>query len=145
MYKVYQVQGGETIESIAQKLSISPTELINLNSLFDQVVPGQLLVIPNQDGMYENYIVQKGDNMYEIARKNNISLEDLLKINGLNKDDYIYPGQNILIPKDGYSIYITKEESLNDIANKLGLNPNDIINQNETLYLLPDQLIIYRS
>jgi len=144
MYKVYQVQGTDTLNSIAQKVGISVMELMNLNSISD-VTPGQFLVVPNQDNIFEIYIVQKNDNLYEIARKNNIKLEDLLTINGLDKEEYIYPGQEILIPKDDYVVYITKEETLNEVANKLGKSQTDIIKQNENLYLLPEQLIIYRN
>lgn len=144
MYKVYQVQGGDTLNSIAQKVGISTMELMNLNSVSD-ITPGEFLVVPNQDNIFETYTVQKGDNPYEIARKNNIRLEDLLVINGLDKDDYIYPGQEILIPKEDYLVYITQEETLNEVANKLGKSQMDIISQNENIYLLPEQLIIYRN
>jgi len=144
MYKVYQVQGTDTLNSIAQKVGISVMELMNLNSISD-VTPGQFLVVPNQDNIFEIYIVQKNDNLYEIARKNNIKLEDLLTLNGLDKEQYIYPGQEILIPKEDYLVYITKEETLSEVADKLGKSQTDIIKQNENLYLLPEQLIIYRQ
>lgn len=145
MYKVYQVQVGDTIEKIAQRLKMSVQDLINLNSLSGEVTPGELLVIPNQDTIFETYVIQKGDNLYEISRKYNISVEDLMMINGLNKDDFIYPGEQILIPRSGANVYITKEdETIGNIANKLGVNTMDLINQNESLYLVPEQLIIYR-
>ena len=145
MYKVYRVENGETIESIADKLNISKTYLMDLNSLFGEVKEGDLIVIPNQNSIFESYIVKKGDNLYEISKKVNVDIEDLLKINGLDKDEYIYPGQEILIPKEGYSLYITKEEHIKDIAEKLGLTPSDIVSQNEYLNILPEQLIIYRD
>ena len=145
MYKVYRVENGETIESIADKLNISKTYLMDLNSLFGEVKEGDLIVIPNQNSIFESYIVKKGDNLYEISKKVNVDIEDLLKINGLDKDEYIYPGQEILIPKEGYSLYITKEENIKDIAEKLGLTPSDIVSQNEYLNILPEQLIIYRD
>lgn len=145
MYKVYQVENGETIESIANKLNISKTYLMDLNSLYGEVETGDLIVIPNQNSTFESYIVKKGDTLYEISKKTNVDIEDLIKINGLDKDEYIYPGQEILIPKKGFSLYITKEETLKDISEKLGLTPADIVNQNEYLNILPEQLIIYRN
>lgn len=145
MYRVYQVQSGETVNSIANKIGINPNDLINLNSLTKEVVPGELLVIPNNETVFETYTVVKGDNMYDIARRNNVNVNDLLRINGLNKDDYIYPGQQILIPKENVNIYVTEGiETLNEVADKLKTNPSDLIGQNETLYLTGDQLIIYR-
>jgi len=69
----------------------------------------------------------------------------LALINGLNVDDYIYVNQVIAVPKNGIKYYVVNDnESLIDIANKLNLSVNDIINQNNQLYLLPDQLIVYR-
>jgi LysM repeat protein len=70
----------------------------------------------------------------------------LIKLNGLDKDDYIYPGQEILIPNENVRIYITEEGStLRDAASKLGDDVNSILMQNDTIYLQPDQLIIYKK
>lgn len=145
MYKVYQVQSGETIDNLSQRLGIRSQDLIDMNGLTGPITPGQLLVIPNQNSMFDTYTVVKGDNMYEIARRYNIDYNNLLKLNGLDKDDFIYPNQQILIPKNDISVYVTDEnETLNDVANKLGVTVMDLINQNETIYLIPDQLITYR-
>ncbi|MEG2321942.1 MAG: LysM peptidoglycan-binding domain-containing protein [Bacilli bacterium] len=145
MYRVYQVQNGDTIESIAKKVDMSVKELTDLNGLTNTVTVGQLLVIPNKDTVFDVYKVVVGDNLYEIAKKFNVSLVDLVKLNGLNKDDYIYAGQEILVPRKGVFIYITNnEETLKSVALKLGVNETDLIAQNQTLYLLPDQLIIHR-
>ncbi len=70
----------------------------------------------------------------------------MIKLNGLDKDDYIYPGQEILIPNENVRIYITEEGStLRDAASKLGDDVNSILMQNDTIYLQPDQLIIYKK
>ena len=66
-------------------------------------------------------------------------------INGLNENDYIYPGQEILVPNEGVSIYVTENDTLRDVASKLGLSEEEIVKQNETLYLLPEQIIIYKK
>ena len=74
--------------------------------------------------------------------------EDLLiwKCQKPDKDDYIYPGQEILIPNENVEIYITEEGStLNDAVARLGTDINNILRQNDTIYLLPDQLIIYKK
>jgi len=147
MYSVYQVNSGETIESIADKLNMPVNELVMLNSLTEQVVPGQLIVIPKRNtSIFDTYVIQKGDNLYEIARKYNVNVRDLEKINGLEEDDYIYPNQEILIPKQGVGIYVTVDnETLEDISKKIGIRPEVIMDQNDKLYLLPDQLIVYKK
>lgn len=101
----------------------------------------------NPSGNYfDYYTVKKGDSLYEIAKKNNIDVNDLLLINGLKKDDYIYPNQEILIPKNDYKIIITREnDTLNGISRKLNIPILDLIEQNANIYLIPEQLIVYRK
>ena len=143
MYKVYKVNPGETIDIIANKLGITVEEISRLNNI-NEVAENDLIVIPNDNTYFEVYTIKKGDNLYDIARKNNISIEVLTKLNGLDKDDYIYPDQQIFIPKDEYLVYITNEsDNLNNLTNQLGINSNDLLKEND-LYLMPDQLIIYR-
>lgn len=147
MYRVYQVINGDTIQNIADRFNMTADELISLNGLMGEVRPGELLVVPQgRDSVFEVYVVQSGDNVYEIARRYNVDFNDLLRLNGLDEDDYIYPNQELLVPKQGVSIYITEEEqTLKEVSDRLGITPYEIIDQNETIYLLPDQLIIYKK
>ena len=143
MYTIYQVQGGDTLDGIANKLSISKEEIMKLNGLTNQnVMPGMYLVVPQKETVLAKYIVKKGDNIYEIARKYNIEPNQLLKLNGLNATDIIYPNQEILIPNSNVKIYITSEgDTLNKVIKELETTAGNIQRQNETIYLLPDQLI----
>lgn len=148
MYQVYQVQSGETLNTIARKLGISIDELNNLNGINNgEVVPGNFIVIPRpNNNMFEIYTVIKGDNLYEIARRYNTDFNILLLLNGLNKDDYIYPNQEILIPRPNTNFYITEEsDTINSILEKSGISINDLINQNDTIYVTPDQLIMIKK
>lgn len=147
MYRVYQVINGDTIQNIADRFNMTADELISLNGLMEEVRPGELLVVPQgRDSVFEVYVVQSGDNVYEIARRYNVDFNDLLRLNGLDEDDYIYPNQELLVPKQGVSIYITEDEqTLKEVSDRLGITPYEIIDQNETIYLLPDQLIIYKK
>ena len=110
-------------------------------------MPGNYIVIPmNVNLPFTTYMVQKGDNVYEIARKYNVDYETLLAINGLNKDDYIYPNQELIIPNSNFNIYVTKDnDSLATVAAKLGASQTDLIRDNATIYLLPEQLILYHK
>lgn len=146
MYRVYQVQDGETIDGIAKKLGTESQTIIDLNSLKNEVRPGQLLVVPNIQDVFTTYTVGKGETIYEIAKKYNANPTDILMLNGLDKDDFIYPNQQIMVPKEGVSIYITKQnETIKDVSEKLGVGQATLLGQNETLYLIPDQLIIYKK
>ena len=91
------------------------------------------------------YVIEKGDNLYKIAREYNINPVLLAALNGLNNDDYIYPNQELLIPKNGYSYYITAEgDTIDLVADKFNTTKDDVM-KNNTIYLLPGQLIVHKK
>jgi LysM repeat protein len=149
MYKIYVVEYDDTLNRIADKFSVSTEVIERLNgaNVVKNLTPGMQIVVPaTSDTPFFSYIVEKGDSVYEIARKNNVNYRDLLLINGLDENDYIYPGQEILIPRAGYSIYLAAEnDTVNTVSSKLGLKPSELISQNGSLYLMPNQIIIYKK
>lgn len=148
MYSIYQIQVGDTLDTIAQKVGTTKQILLTINGLTDtNLIPGNYIVIPmNVNLPFATYTVKKGDNIYEIARRYGVDYETLLEINGLNADDYIYPDQEIIIPNQNFNVYVTREnDSLATVAAKLGANQGEIIRDNATIYLSPEQLILYRK
>lgn len=148
MYSIYQIQVGDTLDTIANKVGTTKQILLTINGITDSnLIPGNFIVIPmNVNLPFTTYVVKKGDNIYEIARNYGVEYETLLEINGLGKDDYIYPEQEIIIPNKDFNIYVTKEnDSLALVAQKLGAEQIDIIRDNATIYLLPEQLILYKK
>ena len=144
MYKIYKVKSGDTLESIARKFNTSVDNIRDINGI-DYISLGQMIIVPNNTSgeWFEIYTIKKGDNLYSLADKFNISLVDLLNINGLDKDNYIYPGQEILVPKNDVSVIITrKEETLESACTRLGLDNKRLLEQNNNLYLMPEQLLI---
>lgn len=144
MYKIYKVKTGDTLESIARKFNTSVSNLQDING-FDYITMGQMIIVPNNTSgeWFDTYVVQKGDNLYSLAQKYNVSLNDLLNINGLDKDNYIYPGQEILVPKSNVDVIITRgDETLVSASERLGLKSDDLLRQNESIYLMPEQLLI---
>ena len=141
MYNVYQVKFNDTLDSIANNFGITKEELISINNI-GTIKYGDLIVVPSNVSNFTNYTVEKGDTLYSIATRFNVSVDSLLNLNGLNKDDYIYPGENIVVPKSGIGIYIVKEgDTLADVVTKS--SSNDITGMNTKIYLLPNQLIVY--
>ena len=66
----------------------------------------------------------------------------LLQLNGLEKDDYIYPNQSLMLPADDVSLYLVKEnETLNDILKKFNVSIEELMNGNEKIYLREGQLL----
>lgn len=147
MYKIYKVSIGDTLASIANKFNTTIDNLQNINGK-DYISMGELIIVPNNNSndYFDSYTIEKGDSLYSISKKYKISLIDLLNINGLDKDNYIYPGQEILVPKKDINMIITKErETLNSASERLGMEDSDLLLQNDNIYLMPEQLLINRN
>ncbi len=147
MYKVYQVQNGDTIERVAQLFHTSPETLRKLNGMTGSMMlrPGSFIIVPTEEeNLFDTYIVQKGDNMYAIARNYNVDYDMLLELNGLDRDDYIYPDQEILIPKKGVNMYRVKEgDTVSSVVDNLNTNYEELSKQNKNLFLMPGQILFY--
>ena len=75
-----------------------------------------------------------------------VNYRDLLDLNGLSKDQYIYPNQQILVPREGVLFKVTIDgDTITSVAEDMNVNVLDLINQNKSLYLIPDQLIVYKK
>ncbi len=144
MYGIYQVRVDDTLDSIANEIGTSKEELMQINGIVKDMAlrPGSFIIVPRFDNNYIKYKVKKGDNIYALAEKNNVDYKSLLKLNGLDEGDYIYPDQIILIPNN-YQIYITEEESLNDIENKLKTDKKTLVENNPNLIVKEEQIIRY--
>ena len=149
MYEVYMVKMGDSMESIATSHDIDVDELRKINGLFspNEVVVGSLLVVPVMGKRnYQYYTVKKGDSIYEIAKKYGIDYNLLLQLNGLDKDDYIYPNQSLMLPAEGIEFYLVKEnETLQDILRKKRVSADDLIKNNDKIYLREGQLLKFQK
>ena len=95
--------------------------------------------------LYDTYIIKKGDTLFAISRQYNINPELLSLVNGLNMNDYIYEGQEILIPKSGYSYYFTKSgDNLNDVLNLFNVDFKEFNKVNNRIMLEEGQLFAYK-
>lgn len=92
------------------------------------------------------YTIEKGDNLYAISRKYNINPKLLAAMNGIEDNEYIYPGQELMIPKSGFSYYITGEgDTLKGVADAFRTDVNKVTDFNKTIYLLPEQILVYKD
>ena len=135
----YVVQKGDTLYSIAQKYSTTPSAIINKNKLSsDYLTVGQVLTIPNDvestgndEDVTDNnlYVVQRGDSLFSIASKYGVNVNDIIMENNLNSD-VITIGQVLTIPLKSTgmpSLYVVqKGDNLWSIANKYGVSINQI-------------------
>lgn len=142
-YILYTVKDGDTILSIANDYNVKVIDLMTINNLDNvyYLTIGETIKIPSPNNNYRYYTVKKGDTLYSISKSNNIDLDTLTLMNGLEVNEYIYPDQKLILPGVGISAYITKEgDSFNSLKN-LG----NVRILNNDLYLLPEQLILYRK
>lgn len=148
MYQIYQIAANDTLASIAQKFNTTIDELRGINGMGMNYMlsPGEYIVVPNiKNDLYETYIVKKGDNLYQIAMEKGTTVQNIILINGLEESGYIYTNQQILVPKPGVNVYITEEETLDSVSMKSGVSIEDLLQQNQSIYLLPEQIIIYKK
>ena len=149
MYQIYQVAPNDTIVSIAGKFNTTIDEIRKINgmNLNNMLLPGNYIVVPNvRNDLYIRYTVVKGDNLYSIAQNNGTTVQTLVAINGLEENAFIYPNQEILIPRRDLGIYVTVEDdTLSGVSEKSGVSIEDLIRENQRLYLLPEQIIVYKK
>lgn len=142
----YRIQKGDTLTEIAKKFNTTLDELQQLNDALylNDLRVGMDIVVPKNKEQYFNvYTIEAGDSLYGIARKYNINPQLLASLNGLDMEDYIYPNQELLIPKSGYSYYITAEgDTIDTVANMFKVSRNKVIDENPTIYLLKDQVLV---
>lgn len=146
MFDKYVIKNGENLDTIAKRFDCNTHFLKDINNIpfSDYVRAGMEIVVPKGGKEYfSTYKIESGDTLLQVARKYNINPELLATMNGLEMDDFIYPGQDILIPKSGYSYYVTKEgDTLATAATTFNSNIQSILDHNDVIYLLPGQLLV---
>lgn len=149
MFESYLIKDGDTLDSIAKRCNISKEYLIDINNIYsiNDIKEGRELIVPKTEDVYFNkYTIEKGDTLYAIGRKYNINPDLLAAINGLNKEEYIYPNQEIMVPKNGYSYYITASgDTLGMVKDIFDTTYEKLLSENKTIYLLPEQLIVFKK
>lgn len=95
----YQVQPGDTFETIAKEFGVSVEALVgsNANILDDLQAPepGTVLKIVKNGVLHS---VKRGQTLTDIARTYGVSLTEILWANRLEDREYIYPGEEFFIP-----------------------------------------------
>ena len=146
MFNKYIVTPNDNLRSIAKKFNTAPQDILNLNHMnydYDLRAGMEIIVPENEDKYFNTYVIESGDSLYKIAEKYNINPKLLASLNGLNMEDYIYPGQELLIPNNNYSYYITAEgDTLKTVSDVFKISKLELLNQNETIYLLKDQILV---
>ena len=163
MYSYYVVKSGDTLESIASRFNTTVYQLRIINNLSNNKVlrPGEVITVPisrplvqdelgsipvENTNFFTKYVVQRGDNLYNIAQRYNISVQDLMLLNSISSNSFLQPGQVLIVPQPYIHIFLTKTgDSIESILREKGINADNLLNYNNNIYLLPNQLLIYRD
>ena len=149
MYIIYTAKEGENILSITNRLGITPDEIRKINGFPPnyEVAPGEQIIVPSVSAdPFDNYMVKKGDSLYQIAQDYNIDVNDLAKLNGIDPDDFIYPNQELLVPKENVFFYITQQgDTVDKIRQQFPSDFEQIFRNNKYIYLVPDQVLVYKK
>ena len=149
MYKIYQIEYGDTIDIIANKTGTTPQNIKDINGFTgdSDLVVGSLMIVPKKENqLFETYTVKQGDSIYSISREYNINPDTLLLLNGLKKDEYIYPNQELMIPSSDIMVYVTREgDTIDTILENFGIDADTLDSENDKIFLEEDQLIVHRK
>ena len=149
MYRIYTVREGENLLSITNRLGITPDEVRRINGLpdnYEVVVDEQIIVPAVTMSPFDNYVVQRGDTLYRIAQQYNISSNDLARLNGLDSEEYLYPEQELLVPREGVSFYITNEgDTVDSIRQQFPSDYEKIFRTNQYIFLISDQVLVFKK
>lgn len=96
--KIYEVQSGDTISSIAVKNHITVNTILWANNIddIDSIKPGDKIFILPVAGL--SYTVQKNDTIDTIAKKYKAEKEKIIAFNDLPANGEIKYGQELIIP-----------------------------------------------
>ena len=147
MYEIYDIKDGDTLESIAYMYDITVQDIKDINGDVSNFRAGGNIIVPKKRNAYfDTYSIKKGDSLYAISKEYGLSPSLLAGLNGLNLNDYIYPGDSIMVPKSGVSVYITAQgDTVDSVIRGRNANRDVFLKENDRIYLYPGQLIVYKE
>jgi LysM repeat protein len=97
----YQVQTGETLSTIAERVVASQAALAKMNGLKPpyRLRAGQVLRVPAYDPQYRRYWVQAGETLSTIANRAQLTVATIAQMNGLQQPYLIRKGQFLRLPR----------------------------------------------
>ena len=147
MYEIYTLKLGDSIDKVLDMYNISIEDLTKINGIIDlnNLKEGMQLIVPvRENNPYFYYTVKKGDTIIGIANKYNVNNDLLAKINGLDDNDYIYPNQTLIIPKEGIELYLTNNnDTIKMLLEKFDVSLDELMKNNENIYLREDQILVF--
>ena len=128
-YFVYEIQTGETIQSVSERFAVSEQVIRQRNGPAENM-PGVKLKIPCASGGCDHgefYTIRRGETLLRIARRHKLSLADLLAANPFVNPNHVVSGQVIVIPASrqvfSAEVYtLADDEGLFDVLRKFSMD-----------------------
>jgi len=97
---IYEVQSGDTLWKISQSQNVPIDTIIKMNNLdpTKYLGIGQKLYLPEQTQKIITYTVKAGDTLWKISQAHGTAIQSIVEANGLNINNSIIVGQQIIIP-----------------------------------------------
>lgn len=149
MFDRYKIEKNENLNMVAKKFGTTESYLKDINDIYflNNIREGQDIIVPINNEIYYNiHIVEKGMSVRDISKLYDVNPELFESLNGLDDDDYVYSGQEILLPKKNYSYYIAKAgDTIKSVSDIFNVSKDRLLSQNSTLYLLEGQIIVNKK
>jgi LysM repeat protein len=136
-YKTHIVMKGETVESIAQKYQLSPSDIYALNpdAKKRQIKTNEVLILPKGKTVaietmetreligYETHKVKRKETLYSLSKEYNIEIADIKEHNKQLYSENLKKGDKIRIPK--YKTVVTKVTEKKQDTKKHTVQPKE--------------------
>ena len=135
----YTVQGGDTIQSIANRFDVSTDALLQFNGIIDpnRIFRGQVLQIPiGVVSPPQTHQVQPGETLQWIAERYGVTTDELLSANDVTNSSRLTVGSVLNIPaSSGPSIFTTEHivqpgQTLREIGELYGIGWEELASVN---------------
>ncbi|MGM0126161.1 hypothetical protein IGI37_003562 [Enterococcus sp. AZ194] len=164
--QTYTVKSGDSVWAISNKYGITMSQLRSWNNIKnDFIYPGQKLVVKggsstsndagstgssnnsnnssnantntgNSSSESKYYTVKSGDSVWGISKTHGISMSDFRSWNNI-KNDFIYPGQKVIISKTGGTSTNTNTAESNAASNNTTTNADTYqVKSGDTLWTI---------
>lgn len=108
-----------------------------LDELLREDVPYSPVAEPAPTACYR---VQRGDTLWDLGRRFGVDPVLLAAANGLGPEDWLWPGQELVVPSETTLHVVQPGESLWSVASKYGVTVEDLAARNAIA--LPDRVLV---
>ncbi|WP_156204462.1 peptidoglycan DD-metalloendopeptidase family protein [Candidatus Syntrophocurvum alkaliphilum] len=119
--KMYKVESGDTLWSIASTYNVSLDEIMLINNMDESTVLtiGQRIEIPYSRSRV--HVVGKGETMWEIADRYGVRVDKILQANTDKSPTRLRVGDRLIIPDSSYKLASTNNNSVATASTSRGV------------------------